>query len=208
MCMKLYLSSYHLGKNSQKLVALVENNPKTAVVPNALDFATNIERRNASILAEINDLKKLGFQPEEFDLKKYFGNPKKLGMDLSKYGLIWVVGGNSFLLRKAMWMCGMDKWLIKSKKSNNIVYGGYSAGVCVLSPNLKGLELVDDPKVVAEGYDKKIIWDGIGIIDWAFAPHYKSNHPESAKVSKLVEFYIDKNIYFKALRDGEVIIEK
>lgn len=204
--MKLYLSSYHLGNDSHRLVELVKNNKKVAVIPNALDFSTDIERKKTSILGEINDLKKLGLEPEEFDLKNYFINPIGLEKDLAQYGLIWVRGGNAFLLRKAMQMSGMDKWLIKSRNNNNLVYGGYSAGVCVLSPNLSGLEIVDNPNVSADGYNNETIWEGLNIIDWAFAPHYKSDHSESEKVNKLIEFYIDNKILFKALRDGETII--
>ncbi len=32
--------------------------------------------------------------------------------------------------------------------------------VCVLSPSLKGLGIVDNPKEEAEGYDKPVIWRG------------------------------------------------
>lgn len=41
---------------------------------------------------------------------------------------------------------------------------------------------------------------------YAFAPHYKSNHPESAAVDALVDYYIDHHVLFKSLRDGEVLI--
>lgn len=203
--MKLYLSSYHLGENPQQLVNLVKINKKAAIIPNALDFSTDIERKNASILGEINDLANLGFEPEVFDLKKYFNNPLNLEKDLIKYGLIWVRGGNVFILRKAMQMSGLDNWLVKSKDID-LIYGGYSAGVCVLSPNLNGLEKVDDPNVSADGYNNKIIWEGLKIIDWAFAPHYKSNHPESEKINEVIGYYIDNKITFKAFRDGEAIV--
>jgi dipeptidase E len=205
--MKLYLSSYRLGNNTKELVKMVGKNKKAAIITNALDFSTDPVRKNSSIAREINDLENLGFQPEELDLRIYFNKPAKLSKDLSSYGLIWVIGGNSFILRKAMKLSCMDKWLIKQKGNPDVVYAGYSAGVCVLAPSLRGLEIVDDPKAKAKGYDNKTIWDGVGIVNWTFAPHYRSDHPESAKVNKEVEYYIDNKILFKALRDGEVIIE-
>jgi len=151
-------------------------------------------------------LKILGFQPEELDLRKYFSKPEKLANKLSEFGMLWVRGGNTFILRRAFKESGMDNWLISQKDNNELVYAGYSAGVCVLSPTLKGLEIVDDPNIISEGYKKDIIWEGLGLISFAFAPHYKSNHPETKMVDKEVEYYKNNGIKFKTLHDGEVII--
>jgi dipeptidase E len=204
--MKLYLSSYHIGDEPQKLVDLVGNNKKAAVIPNALDFSTDIDRRKASMQREIDDLKKLGLEPEEVDLRKYFGKPDELSKKLSDYGMIWVRGGNVFTLRRAYKQSGMDDWLKGQKDNKELVYAGYSAGVCVLSDTLKGLEIVDDPNIIIEGYPKETIWEGLGIIDFAFVPHYQSNHQESEAVNKTVEYYVKNGIEYKALHDGEAIV--
>ncbi len=207
--MKLYLSSYRLGDNPQALVDLVGENKRAAVIPNALDFSSEIERRNAGVQGEIDDLKQLGFEPEEVDLRKYFGKPEELQKLLASFGLIWVRGGNTFVLRRAFKESGMDEWLTRQRSNKELVYAGYSAGVCILSPTLKGLELVDDPIVVGEGYPKETIWEGLSLIDFAFAPHFESpGHPETEAVSKEVEYYKENGIKYKALHDGEVIIEE
>jgi hypothetical protein len=39
-------------------------------------------------------------------------------------------------------------------------------------------------------------------------PHYKSDHPESYLIDKVVEQYQKDGTQFKALTDGEVIIIK
>lgn len=204
--MKLYLSSYRLGDNPQKLVELVSENKKVAVIPNALDFSKDIERRNSTVQRELDDLKSLNLEPEEVDLRKYFEKSKALATKLSEFGTLWVIGGNTFILRRAFKESGIDKWLIGQKDNRELVYAGYSAGVCVLSPSLKGLELVDDPNIVSEGYSKKTIWEGLGLIDFAFAPHYKSDHPETKMVDEEVEYFIKNKINYKTLHDGEVII--
>lgn len=204
--MKKYLSSYHLGNNPQKLAAMVGENKRVAIIPNALDFSTDIERRSKSIQREIDDLEQIGFKAEEVDLKRYFGQPEKLSRKLSEFGAMWVIGGNTFILRRAFKESGMDKWLVDQKENKDFVYAGYSAGVCILAPSLKGLETVDFPNIVPEGYKKEVIWDGIGLIDFAFAPHYQSNHPESEAVNKEVEYYTKRGIEYKALHDGEVLI--
>lgn len=46
----------------------------------------------------------------------------------------------------------------------------------------------------------------MNILDYALVPHYKSEHPESEDVDKIIAYMIDSKIPFKALRDGEVII--
>lgn len=202
----MYLSSYRLGDNPQHLVDLIGSSKKAAVIPNALDFSTEIDRRNEEVMREIKDLKQLGLQSEEVDLRNYFGKPEELAKRLSEFGMIWVRGGNTFVLRRAFKESGMDEWLIGQKENKELVYAGYSAGVCILSPTLKGLETVDDPNIISEGYQKDIIWDGLGLISFAFAPHYQSNHPESEAVNKEVEYYVKNGIEYKTLHDGEVII--
>lgn len=155
--MKMYLSSFRLGDNPQQLVDLIGNNKKVAVIANSIDFGNDPERRKAGVQREIDDLTKLGLNPEELDLRNYFGKPQELSKKLSEFGTLWVRGGNTFILRRAFKESGMDEWLKSQKDNKELVYAGYSAGVCVLSPTLKGLELVDDPNIVSEGYSKETI---------------------------------------------------
>lgn len=204
--MKLYLSSYKIGDNPQLLAGLVGDNKKIAIIPNALDVYTDMARREAGLQREKNSLIQIGLQPEELDLRKYFGKSKELTSKMNEYGAVWVLGGNTFVLRRAYKESGLDIWLQEHKNNKKFVYAGYSAGVCVLSPELKGLEIVDQPNNIPEGYKEEVIWKGVGLIDFAFAPHYLSNHPESEMVSREVEYMIKNNIEHKTLRDGEVIV--
>ena len=52
--------------------------------------------------------------------------------------LIWVNGGNVFLLRRAMQQSGLDNVIIERKSDDGFVYSGYSAGACVVGPTLRG----------------------------------------------------------------------
>jgi len=205
--MKMYLSSYRLGNNPEKLVRLIGPNKKIAVIPNALDFSTDIPRRNEGVQREIDDLNKLGLQAEEIDLRNYFNKSRELEQKLSEYGALWVRGGNTFVLRRAFKESGLDEWLKRQKDNKELVYAGYSAGVCILSPTLKGLEIVDDPVITAEGYPKETLWDGLGLIDFAFAPHFESpGHPETEAVGREVERYKKEGVKYRALHDGEAIV--
>jgi dipeptidase E len=106
--MKMYLSSFRLGDHPEQLVDLVGNNKRAAVIANSIDFGNDPERRKAGVQREIDDLTKLGFTPEEVDLRNYFGKPKELEKKLSEYGMLWVRGGNTFILRRAYKESGMD----------------------------------------------------------------------------------------------------
>lgn len=86
-----------------------------------------------------------------------------------------------------------------------MLYGGYSAGVCILGPTLRGLDIVDRPSEKPYG-DYRTIWEGLGILGYVIVPHFESDHPESEASGRVVAFLEQHKIPFKPLRDGEVII--
>lgn len=203
--MRLFLSSYKLGNKPKELPPLVGDNKRAAIIMNSQDAKTP-ESRAERLQQEIDALTALGLQPEELDLRQYFGKSDELKEVLDNFGFVWVRGGNVFLLRRAFKQSGFDKIIVDLLKDDKIAYGGYSAGVCVLAPSLKGIELVDPKDEITDGYDKEVIWDGLGVLGYAVAPHYKSDHPESDDINKCVEYFADNHILFKTLRDGEIII--
>lgn len=204
--MRLYLSSYRLGNYSKELVKLTGEKVKIAIIGNAGDGYGNIKERKESINRHKFDLSNIGLVPSEIDLRKYFGESDKLEIKLKEFDAVWVKGGNTFVLRRAMKLSGFDKIIKKMLKKDSIVYGGFSAGWCILSSSLHGLETVDDPNKIPKGYPKKIEWKGLNLINYSACPHYKSDHPESADVDKEVKFYKQNKIPYKVLRDGEVIV--
>ena len=204
--MKFYLSSYRMGNEAKKLKKMIPRNRKTAVIMNALDCYDDLERRKEGEEREINGLAKVGLNGEILDLRSYFNQKEKLRRKIEEFGVFWVTGGNTFVLRQAMKLSGFDVILKSLVKRRDILYGGYSAGIAVLTPTLKSIEVVDNPKARPYGRKSKVIWDGLGIIDYAIVPHYKSKHPESKMCGKIVEHLIQNKVPFKALRDGEVIL--
>jgi len=206
--MKFYLSSYHLGNHPEELSKMFEVNKKVAIITNAMDAYSNPAEVKEGIEGNIAEIKGVGLIPEILDLREYFGKNEELSKKLSKFGGVWVRGGNTFILRKAFTQSGFDEWLIEHKNDKDFVYAGYSAGVCLLSPSLKGLEIVDDPNVTGSGYNPGTIWEGLGFVDYLIVPHYKSDHHESYLVDKTVDWCEKNKIKYKTLRDGEVIIMK
>lgn len=205
--MKLYLSSYKLGNEVEKLKALVPKNNKTGYIPNALDGSKwSEEDRTDHIGSDMDDLKAIGLDVELLDLQDYFGKKEALQKKVDELGVVWVGGGNTFVLRQAMKLSGFDDILKQLVGRKDFLYGAYSAGVCVLSPSLKVYAITDDATAMPYSGIKEVVWEGIGLLDYVVEPHYASDHPESKSTDKEIKYCISNKILFKALRDGEVII--
>lgn len=203
--MRLYLSSFRNGNRPEELLRLLGDGRRTAVIHNAAD-AVSPDERKSKVLDEADRLKSIGLKPTEIDLREYFGKSEELRTRLGEFDLLWVRGGNCFVLRRAFKMSGADRIVTDLLTENKIVFGGYSAGIDMLTPSLRGADLVDDATAVPVGYETEVIWDGLNLVPYAIAPHYKSDHPESADIDRSVEYLIDNHILFIALRDGEAIV--
>lgn len=203
--MRLYLSSFRSGNKPEELLKLLGNGRRTALIFNAQDWKTAADRAT-DFAAESERLQSIGLQPEEVDLRDYFGKPNELKRRLSNYDLIWVRGGMGFVLSRAFKQSGADIVIPELLKDDTLVYGGYSAGTVIMQPDLRGIELMEDPESTPEGYNKEVVWDCVGLLSYHVAPHYKSDHPESADIDRVVNYYVDNHIPFVALRDGEAIV--
>lgn len=203
--MKLYLSSYRTGNATEELVRMADGNMRAAVINNASDYGTP-DKRVEQMQKQIDMLAPLGFSVEEIDLRDYFDKAAELEAKLNGFGLVWLKGGNSFVLKRAIERSGFEAIIKKMLANDTVVYGGYSAGVVVASATMRGIELVDDAVIVPERYSPEFSWDGMALVPWSFAPHYRSNHPESAAIEKVVAYFEEHQMPYRALRDGEVII--
>ncbi|MCP2335537.1 Type 1 glutamine amidotransferase-like domain-containing protein [Actinomadura rupiterrae] len=199
--MRLYLSSFRLGENPERLLELCGDRREAAVIANALDGASE-DVRSEGVRREIAALAGLGFAATEIDLREYFGRPGELAEALGPYAVLWVRGGNVFPLRYAMARSGADALVTKLVQDDAVVYAGYSAGACVLAPSLRGLEVCDDPSAAPEA-----IWDGLGVIDFAFVPHVDSpGHPECEALTRVADAYREAGVPYRALKDGQVLV--
>jgi dipeptidase E len=206
--MKFYLSSFKVGNEAQKLLKLTQNgNRRVVYISNAMDYISDLEARNRYNADDISELEMLGFKVQTLDLRHYFGKTKELEKAIKEYDVIWVSGGNAFVLAQAMRLSGLDVIIRKLyEEKDDVVYGGYSAATYILGPSLKGFHIVDDPNEKPYGEQYDTIWEGLGIINYTIAPHYCSEHFESDAVGRSVMYLIDNKILFIALRDGEAIV--
>ena len=207
--MRLYLSSERLGERAGTLLAMI-NGPKVAIVANGYDGASATAREiyRAEVYDPLAEFHALGLQPTLVDLRAHFGDPQSLRTRLSNYDLVWVMGGNSFVLRRAMRQSGFDTVIRDLVEADAIAYGGYAAGAVVAGPTLRGMELMDDPFELPAGYaDEPLIWHGLSLTPFAIVPHYRSRHADAAAAEKVVSYMRARRTRFRAISDGEVIVQ-
>lgn len=101
---------------------------------------------------------------------------------------------------------GFDAAIRPLLEAGCMVYGGYSAGIIAATPTLRGTEFVDRPELVPENYPTELVWEGMGLVEYSLAPHYRSNHPESRDMEKVVAYFQENGMAYKTLRDGEVLV--
>jgi dipeptidase E len=203
----LYLSSFRIGDHPEYLTALVGgNNRRAAVIANAMDDAPGDVRRNG-VEYELAALTELGFDAAELDLRGYIDDEKRLRGDLAGLAVTWLRGGNVFMLRYALRRSGGDAVLRDLLAEDALVYAGYSAGACVLSPSLRGLEAVDDADAVPRIYGAEPVWDGLALLEEAFVPHFRSpGHPETAAIERVVARYRAEGTAYRTLHDGQALV--
>jgi dipeptidase E len=196
-----------MGDHPEHLVALAgAGNRRAVVIANAMDDAPLAVRR-ASVGMELAALADLGFDAVELDLRDYFGQGQRVREELAGVSVAWLRGGNVFMLRHALHRCGADTVFRELLAGDELVYAGYSAGPCVLSPSLRGLELVDDADAVTRAYGCAPMWDGLAVLAEAFVPHYRSpEHPETAAIERVVARYRADGVAHRTLRDGQVLL--
>lgn len=207
--MRLYLASHRSGENLPELIRMAGSGGRVGVIANAVDFIPPDERDayRRSVHDPIAEFRGHGLDAYNLDLRDYFGRPEVLLAELERTNLVWATGGNAFLLRRAMRQSGFEAIAPGLVVAGRLAYGGWSAGACVAAPSLKGLEQMDDPGVLAEGYRAEPVWEGLGLIDAAIVPHYRSNGLEALAAEAMAAWMSKNRIPHRTLRDGDVLIQ-
>jgi dipeptidase E len=174
--MKLYLASYHVP-DVQVLTDLIgkpSNQTKVALIPNAQDCYAGLARKFKRE-DKRTYFRDLGFLVDIVDLLDYT-EPEKLRKKLTTYDLIWVIGGNTFILRHEMRRSGFDK-IINDVLEDGVVFGGDSAGAAVAGTDLHGIEIADDAR-----FAESVIWKGL-----ALTPHFILPHADNTMFADMAD---------------------
>lgn len=168
--MKLYLTSYRVPAPDE-LFKLIDKKPekvKLAIIPNAKDYYSE-RARDFKINQTIDSFESIGIKNYQVVDLRDETRPHLLNK-LSKFDIIWCVGGNTFCLIEAIKNSGFDK-VMKQLINDGVVYGGESAGAIVAGTTLRGVEFADEPE-----FANKVIWEGVGLIDRIIVPHVGSQN--------------------------------
>lgn len=206
--MKLFLSSQDLGNFAEDLRELVGENRKALVIANARDY-DKPEIREDVVKRKLKMLKEAGFDPVELDLREYF---VKDPTDLAKFvadhnpGLIFTLGGSTFLLGTALTVSGMDLIIRRLLERDMIVYGGYSAGAMVASRDIENYERDDLRVEEIEGYyGTPAVTNGLGLIAEYVIPH--ADQPRYDEYTKFFKKHLGElGVDTIVLDDGDVYI--
>jgi dipeptidase E len=201
---KLYLSSYRLGRDREALRDLVGRPGRAGLVFNACDVYG--DNRLRILERETEDITSLGFECDELDLRSYFEDFEGLRNRLDTYELIWVTGGNSFVLSRAMTQARFGQAASKALEDGRLVYAGYSAGTCIVAPDLEGIHLMDEADALPDGYPKDVPTTTLGWVPWRIVPHWRSQHPGAPLAELAVEHLLHNGLAFRTLRDGQAIV--
>lgn len=201
--MKLYISSQKLGRRTDLLVDLVGDNKNVVVIANALDDKSISHRKNR-VNQEKELMKSIGFAPEELDLRQYINKQKELELLLKTKSLVWIRGGNTFLLSRIFEATGFDKIIVKLVKENKIVYGGYSAAALIASKGLLGTDIVDDINSIPIDYPKMSNLRSLKLLQFYLIPHFGCQEVWAKNVVKQRNYLINKNEKVVTMCDGEV----
>lgn len=203
--MRLFLSSYRFGAHYDRFAALAGEPGRVAVIPNACDAWPSAWA--GAVTSDLAPLRRLGFRPEVVDLRDYVGRTGDLERELRGYPLMWVRGGNTFVLRAQFARSGADLVLRELLSQDLLVYAGYSAGACLLTPDLHGIEAADDPAEVLPACGIETRWDGLGLVDHRIVPHVNSpgTDPDGA-CDRIAEHYRAEGIAHWALTDDDAVV--
>lgn len=202
--MRLFLSSYRFGAHYDRLAALVGEPGRVAVIPNACDAWPAAWA--SAVTSDVTPLRRLGYAPDVLDLRDFIGRATDLELAMAEYPLVWVRGGNTFVLRAQFARSGADVVLPKLLAADALVYAGYSAGACLLTPDLHGLESTDDPAEVAPACGSEPRWDGLSLVDHRIVPHLNSATDPDGASALLAARYRAEGVAHWALTDNDVVV--
>ncbi len=202
--MRLLLSSWYLTTESRpSALPSTLRTGRAGIVMNALD--EHGPSRTRDYHRERHTLERFGYSCDELDLRDYFSAPRELPSRLAELDLVWSLGGNAFVLARAVTQAGLRDALREQEHRPEFAYGGYSAGACVAGPDLQGIDLMDDATVLPDGYPPTAAPECLGLIPYRIVPHWRSEHPETEGAERATAFLARAGLAHRCLRDGDMV---
>lgn len=141
------------------------------------------------IQEDIDFFNNFGCNLEVFNMYK-----EKIIDTSKKYDVIWVCGGNTFLILDRMKKTGIFDFIKGAVLSDESIYFGISAGSIIAGPNIE----------VSAPWDENTIdlkdTNGMNIVDFAVVPHYQNK-------DKLIVQQLENKLNYKIIKitDNEAV---
>jgi len=193
----IYLTSN--GLTSKNLKDHFSNNAKGGDAVIITTASVGYKEKDKHIPEIIDILSANGYSTSFYDFEY---DEKK---DLSRYGLIYILGGNPFYLMNQINLKGIKESILDLEMTNKIIIGA-SAGSMILTPSIRLVEELDS----GLNYNVKLVeMNGLGLVDFQICPHYKRFMNRFYAFEERLNKYestIDSDLY--TIRDGEAIFVK
>ncbi|WP_271711707.1 Type 1 glutamine amidotransferase-like domain-containing protein [Marinigracilibium pacificum] len=200
---KLFLLSKGLTTDTleREFLNLLEKEPQLNSVAVIVNASSTIQKKYKKTEKVKIQFTKMGFDSTKIEL---FDLMKTSHRELSRFDIIYILGGNPFLLLNEVNKSGAHKTL-ESLMFKDKILMGYSAGSLLLGPNLSLMNHVDSLLGFNEINLKEL--SCIGLYDFYIFPHYTeftSQVPELAAKIENFESLSDKPLH--RLNDNQGII--
>jgi len=196
---RLFLASV-AAKSLDKITPLLPKKPRNqlrvAFVPTAAD-----PYEDKWFVKEDRDtLEKMGFDIFDLDIKDK--TKRELGRELRNTHVLFIAGGNTFYLLDKAQRSGFDRLAKDLVLGKGIIYIGSSAGAVLAGPDIKPIELIDDPSSAPILTSTK----GLELTDFVVLPHYGDKEYEE-KFEKIIKDYENKYTLIPITNEQAVIVE-
>lgn len=169
-----------------------------AVVVNASSTDHKKRKKTKKIKVQFNSI---GFDSTRIEL---FDLMKRSPQELSKFDIIYILGGNPFLLLDEVNKSGAHS-VLKELAYQDKFLMGYSAGSLILGPDLTLMNNVDTLLGYNE-YDLKQL-SCVGLYDFQIFPHYSNFTTQVPElIDKIDEYELKSNYPIYRLDDNQGII--
>ena len=172
----LLLTSGGMLQMQDEIIKLLQK-PAYDVTVGFITTASKPEENKDYLQRDLDIMKLIGFNVEEFDIEGKKEHAVEKFLELKD--IIFVEGGNTFYLLKAMRACNFEKVLRKLLKKG-IVYIGVSAGSVVAGKTIK---TADSFGTGTRNHFGVRNLKGLGLVPFDIFPHF-DKRPEMAEIIK------------------------
>jgi dipeptidase E len=159
--------------------------------------ASNLHKNKDFIEEDASKLEEYGFKVNRFDIAGK--NNEELKFAINKSDVLFIAGGNTFLLMQEIRKSGFDKLIIDVLNSKK-TYIGSSAGSVILGPTIEYIKYFDDlSKAQLNNFN------GLNIFNFLLIPHFNQKEfiKKYAALKKEYAHY-----KFKTITDNQFIYNK